>query len=346
MYDALKEYKSLLDEGVITEDEFEKKKRELLGMPDKEEQQRIINQRQKEEEERQKAFREEKRLEAEHKRKLEETQTAEREHQRKLEEAKLAEQERQRKPEEEKMGAREEKKAAKKGRGKIIGIVVAAIVLIVGIIITMNVMTDRGYIDTTDYNAAYEWPERGLANSIPKPTIETGEISNDSDTFFGFYLYQATADDYLKYMEECKESGYTNVDEESGRYYRAYNEDGDRYVNIEYHEDDNEIYIAVRAPEKWADIYWPKSELAKTLPVPEKLYGIVNWDESDNWDVDIANVSAAEFNAYIDKCIEAGYNVDYSRNDKSFSAENASGNKLDIQYEYFNVMNIDVEIAE
>lgn len=346
MYDALKEYKSLLDEGVITEDEFEKKKRELLGMPDKEEQQRVINQKRKEEEERQKALIEEKRLEAEHKRKLEEAQMAEREHQRKLEEAKLAEQEHQRKLEEEKRRAREEKKAAKKGRGKIIGIVVAAIVLIVGIITVMNGMSDKDSVDTTDYNAVYEWPESALANSVPKPTIETGEIKNDHDTMFDFSLYQAIVDDYLKYVEECKESGYIDVDEESSTYYRAYNEDGDRYVNIEYREDDSEIYVAVRAPEKWADIYWPKSELAKTLPVPEKLYGIVNWDESDNWDVDIANVSVAEFNAYIDKCIEAGYNLDYSRDDKSFSAENASGNELDIRYEYFNVMNIDVEIAE
>lgn len=207
-------------------------------------------------------------------------------------------------------------------------------------------MSDKDSVDTTDYNAVYEWPESALANSVPKPTIETGEIKNDHDTMFDFSLYQAIVDDYLKYVEECKESGYIDVDEESSTYYRAYNEDGDRYVNIEYREDDSEIYVAVRAPEKWADIYWPKSELAKTLPVPEKLYGIVNWDESDNWDVDIANVSVAEFNAYIDKCIEAGYNLDYSRDDKSFSAENASGNELDIRYEYFNVMNIDVEIAE
>ena len=64
---------------------------------------------------------------------------------------------------------------------------------------------------------------------------------------------------------------------------------------------------------------------------------------SISFDVDIANVSVEEFNAYIDKCIEARYNVDYIRYDDSFSVENANGNELNIWYQEFNVMNIDVD---
>lgn len=353
MYDALKEYKNLLDEGVITETEFEKKKRELLGMPDKEEQQRIIDQQRRDEEERQKAIDEAKRLEAEHKRRLEEEQIAEREHQRKLEEAKLAEQERKTRLEEEKRleaerkkKEKEEKKAAKKGRGKIVLIAIIAIVVVVGAIFVINGLSNRGYVDTTNYNATFEWPESGLAKSVPKPTVETGEINNNHDTMLDFYLYKTTSDDYMAYVKACKDDGYTVIEEDSDTYYRAYNEAGDRYVDVKYYNDDSKIYVVVRAPEKWSDIYWPKSELAKTLPVPEKLYGIVNWDDSDSLDVDIANVTVAEFNAYIDKCIEAGYNIDYSRDDNSFSAENADGNELDIWYEYFNVMNIDADLAD
>jgi len=161
-----------------------------------------------------------------------------------------------------------------------------------------------------------------------------------------FYLYKTTSGDYMAYVRACKDDGYTVIEEDSDTYYRAYNEAGDRYVDVEYYKDDSKIYVVVRAPEKWSDIYWPKSELAKTLPVPEKLYGIVNWDDSDSLDVDIANVTVAEFNAYIDKCIEAGYNVDYSRDENSFSAENADGNELDIWYEYFNVMNIEADLAD
>lgn len=353
MYETLKEYKNLLDEGVITEAEFEKKKRKLLGMPDKEEQQRLTEQQRRDEEERQKAIDEAKRIEAEHKRRLEEEEIAQREHQRKIEEAKLAEQERKVRLEEEKRleaerkkKEKEEKKAAKKGRGKIVLIAIIAIVVVVGATFVINGMSNRGDVDTTNYNATYEWPESGLAKSVPKPTVETGEINNDDDTMLGFYLYKATSDDYLAYVKACKDDGYTVIEEESDTYYRAYNEAGDRYVDIEYSKDDSKIDVVVRAPEKWSDIYWPKSELAKTLPVPEKLYGIVNWDNADSLDVDIANVTVAEFNAYIDKCIEAGYNIDYSRYDKSFSAENTDGNELDVRYEYFNVMNINADLAE
>lgn len=353
MYDMLKEYKALLDEGVITEAEFEKKKRELLGMPDKEAQQRLFEQNKKAEEEHQKKIEEEKRIAAEHQRKLEADRIAEREHQRKLEEAKLAEQKRKAKIEEEKRleaerrkKEKEEKKAAKKGKGKIVIFAIIAIVVVVGAVFLINGMSNSGYVDTTNYNAVYEWPESGLANSVPKPVVETGEINNDHDTMLDFYLYKTTAEDYLAYVQACKDSGYTVVEEDSGTYYRAYNEAGDRYVDIEYYDDDDKIYVVVRAPEQWADIYWPKSELAKTLPVPEKLYGIVNWDDADSLDVDIANVTVAEFNAYIDKCIEAGYDVDYSRDENSFSAENIDGNELDIWYEYFNVMNIEADLAD
>ena len=105
MYDMLKEYKLLLDEGAITKEEFEKKKRELLGLPDLEEEKRqIIEQKRKEEEARQKAIRDAELAELEKQRKLEEAKL---EQQRKLEEAKLEEQARQRKLEEAKLAEQE-----------------------------------------------------------------------------------------------------------------------------------------------------------------------------------------------------------------------------------------------
>ena len=395
MYDALKEYKRLLEEGILTEEEFEKKKRELLNLPDlKAEERKHQEQKQKEEEERQKAAKiaeqqaierqrqfeeaklaeqaqqrkleeaklaeqarkreleEAKLAEQEHLRKLEEERLVEREHQRKMEEAKLAEQERQRKIEEEKHAEAErkkqakeikkaERKAANRKRGKAIIIAIIAIAVLAGGILIFNSLRYSGRIDTTNYNATYEWPASGLATDVPKPAIETGEIQNNNGTYLDFYIYKAKLDDYNTYVTACKEYGFTVIEEESGDYYEAYNEAGDRYLEINYYEDYNKIYVVVKAPENWSEIYWPKSELAATLPVPSKLYGEVSWDDSDNLDVYIAGVTAAEFNAYIDACIAAGYNVDYSRYDDSFHAEDANGNTLYIYYQEFNVMNID-----
>lgn len=353
MYDALKEYKQLLDEGVITEEEFENKKREILGMPNKEAEENAIRQQRMEEEKRKKALEEEERAQAEHKRRLEEERIAEREHQRKLEEAKLLEQERQRKIEEEKQAEaikKKEEKIVKKAKKKekrrkvLIALGVAFFILIVISIVNDNRYDVDNYQDTTDYNSVYEWPVSGLAKDVPKPVIETGEISNNNDTMFDFYIYQAEYKDYTAYVDACKQFGYINIDEELDTEYCAYNEAKDRYVEINYYDDDNKIYIVVRAPRNWTDIYWPKSEIAKTLPVPDKLFGYVSWDDSDSLDIYIAGVTRQEFNDYINKCMDAGYNVDYSRYDDYYSAEDTNGNQLYIYYKEFDVMNIDANL--
>lgn len=357
MYEKLKEYKALLDEGIITEAEFEKKKRDFLGMPDKEEEKRIAEENRLKEIEHQKKIEEDKKREAEHKRKLVEYELAEREHKRKLEEAKLLEEEKKRKAEEEKRIEIEKKKdqqekqkdekqieelptKGKSKKGVVIAIILVVIIGIVGVIVGTGY---SGYIDTTNYNATYDWPDSGLAKIVPEPTIKKGKINNDNDTFFDFYLYKTTVDDFLEYVNACKESGYTDVEKETGTLYQAYNEDGDRYVDIEYYEHNSEIYVVVRTPEEWNDIRWPKSELAGTIPVPKELYGKITWDYSDSLDVDIANISENEFNDYIDECIKAGYDIDYSRDETSFSAKNKDGNELDIWYRHFDVMNIDLE---
>lgn len=368
MHNVLTEYKKLLEEGVITQEEFDKKKRELLNLPDLEKEKKRELERQKileEEKEREVKKAEEQRkrkleeiklaekaheikLEEEriakeaHQRKLAEERVAERAHQRKMEEARLAEEQRQRNIAEEKRKEKEIKKAARKKKMKIAGIVLLAVVLLAGIVFAISEKVNKEPEEVTDYNAVYEWPEDGLAQSIPEPEIKTGEIGNDNDIMFDFDLYQADLQDFEQYVSECKKAGYTETEEDSEGWYAAYNENKDRYVDIRYRDEDSEIYVALRAPEKWEDISWPKSKLAKSLPVPEKLYGMINWDESDNLDVDIANVSEEEFNAYIDRCIEAGYNVDYSRDKDSFSAKDKDGNELDIRYEYFDVMNIDI----
>ena len=216
--------------------------------------------------------------------------------------------------------------------------------LIMGLLISMFVFTGCG--QGTSTTQTYEWPHSGLAASVPKPANNNGEISTDDETSFTFYIYNATWDDYDSYVKACKERGFTEVDEKSGDFYSAYNIEGDRHISVDYYEDDKELFVEVNAPETWSEIYWPKNKLGKSLPEPENLYGIVNSDYSDRFDLDIANVSVQQFNQYIDQCIDAGYDVDYRRYEDSFSAKNKDGYELDIDYELFNVMSISADMPE
>jgi len=345
-FNVIKEFKQLYDEGIITQEEFENKKREVLGMRSKEEELRIAEENRIREEEYQKTIEREKLIEAEHQRKLEEAQIAEREHQRKVEEARLAEQERIRKLEEEKRKKKEDKKAANKGKNKLIIVAIVAIVIIVGVFVVLSGNDNGNYDDYTDYNSTYEWPSSGLATSIPEPTIKTGHIQNHYDIMMDFYLYKATLDDFETYVSECKEVGFTIVEKETGTDYSAYNEDKTRYVDIEYYEDSNKMYVVVRAPEEWSEINWPKSDIAELIPQPDSLIGKVNTDSAETLDVDISNVSLKAFNEYINKCIEVGFDVDYNRYEKSFNASDKNGYYLSIDLETFDVMNIRLTYEE
>lgn len=218
------------------------------------------------------------------------------------------------------------------------------LVLIFVIVVTTFVLTGCGSESTT--KQTYEWPHSGLAASIPKPSSNNGELWADDETTFSFYLYNASGDDYNSYVKACRDRGFTDVEEKTGNIYKAYNTDRDRHIEVSYREDDSELYVEVNAPEAWSDIYWPKNKLGNSLPEPEKLYGVVYSDYSDSFSLDIANISKQQFNDYVDACIEAGYSVDYSRYEDSFTGKNKSGYELDIDYELFGVMNISADMPE
>ena len=57
-------------------------------------------------------------------------------------------------------------------------------------------------------------------------------------------------------------------------------------------------------------------------------------------------MSKDEYNAYIDKCVAAGFDVDYDKYEKSYSAKNAQGFSLRVEYEGFNTVYIAVKAPE
>ncbi len=87
-----------------------------------------------------------------------------------------------------------------------------------------------------------------------------------------------------------------------------------------------------KTEEQFGEISW-SSTLAKMLPEPKSKVGEVQYDSSDEFWVEIANVSEEDFKLYVDECMEAGFNVDYEKWDDSFYADNSKGYSLDIYYD-------------
>lgn len=236
MYNKIKEYKALLDEGVITQEEFKNKKRALLGMPSKEDEQRIAEENHIKEIEKQKAIEEAKKRDEEYQRRVKEAEIAEREHQRKLEEAKLAELERQRKKEEERKLEIENKKKQKEAKkaerqekkGKYIAVAIIAVVIlaIVGLIATNTICIKHEYNEATVVEPKTCWkcgktdgdvkplkkidfPTSGVGSLLPIPKSNMGEIKWDDSDSFSVYIGNTTRDDFNDYIETCIESGFS-----------------------------------------------------------------------------------------------------------------------------------------
>ena len=122
--------------------------------------------------------------------------------------------------------------------------------------------------------------------------------------------------------------------------YRSYNGEGYRLELL--YNNNQELKVTLEVPIAMTEIKWPTSGIAKSLPAPSKNTGNIVTDGTDSFTAYIGNVSVDEFNDYIDKCIKAGFNVDYSRYDESFYAENKSGDDLTVFYMGYNTMYISV----
>lgn len=60
----------------------------------------------------------------------------------------------------------------------------------------------------------------------------------------------------------------------------------------------------------------------------------------------VGNTSTDDYAEYVKACEEAGFTVDYSKYDESYSASNAEGYKLSLRYIGFNTMEVSIEVPE
>ncbi len=94
---------------------------------------------------------------------------------------------------------------------------------------------------------------------------------------------------------------------------------------------------------------WTDSELAKMLPEPQSKQGEVTLDSSEQFNIEICNTSVEQFNTYIADVKAAGFDIDYSKSDDSFRANNKEGYSVSIDYEFLDsndVMEINISAPQ
>ena len=223
--------------------------------------------------------------------------------------------------------------------------IVVAVIVLLALASCISTRISSCNKQVAEDSKTFTWPTSGLGAMLPEPESNHGEINTDSDTNFDADVRQTNLDAFNAYVDACIEKGFDIESTKKSTNYTAFNKDGYKlytYIN----EDDSEMSISLKAPDELVDIAWPTSGLATLLPTPPSTTGKINSDSSESFVAHIGNMDQSAFSAYADSCSNAGFNVDYSRYDTSYSAKNSDGVELSLQYLGFNEISISIDASE
>lgn len=95
--------------------------------------------------------------------------------------------------------------------------------------------------------------------------------------------------------------------------------------------------------EVYSEFSWPNSDVAKLLPVPESKIGKIDWEASYGFVIYVSETSKEDYDTYVNKCKEKGFDVNYRSGDDFYYADNPEGYHLHLNYEGKNVMFIRID---
>ena len=78
---------------------------------------------------------------------------------------------------------------------------------------------------------------------------------------------------------------------------------------------------------------WPDSELAQQIPKPKSDFGRIDQESSDYLFVYVGKTKEKDFKDYVNSCMDEGFDVDYSKSDDRFYADNVLGYHLVVEIE-------------
>lgn len=194
-------------------------------------------------------------------------------------------------------------------------------------------------------SVTYEWPTVGLNQYLPLPPTEYGDIKTDDESRFNIEIYQVSVENFDNYVRDCKEKGFTISTTKTDSVFYAYH-DEQYELSIFYWEEKETMDIFLDAPLAMSEVKWPNNKLVKQIPQPESLNGNIRWENSEHFGVYISDTTPEQYREYVDRCMDAGFIVDYSRGEKAFRAYNKDGYYLVVEQHLFDKIYISIEAPE
>lgn len=191
----------------------------------------------------------------------------------------------------------------------------------------------------------FKWDDIALNNVIPKPKPLFGEIISNSKDGLSLEIYKTSSNQYDKYVKECKDMGFTIDLEQLGSSFYAYNTEGYQ-LKLDYYKPKKRMKINLDVPMQLGTLKWPDSEYAKLIPIPESKVGKIEKDDETGFVVYVGEMPKESFNNYIKLCVDNGFKIDPYENSKSYTAKNADGYKINVEYRGYNIVKITVSEPE
>ncbi len=185
-----------------------------------------------------------------------------------------------------------------------------------------------------------DWDDIVLSEMLPEPPADRGELRTNSTEALRLDIDDVSDKQYADYVDACKAAGFTIEPESGSASFSAYNTEG---YKLSLHHYSKELSISLDKPMELSTIKWPSSTAGDMLPVPESTTGKFSYEYDDSFFVYIGETSKSDYDAYVTACSEKGFDIDYDKSDKYYSADNSEGWHLRLRYEGNSVMSINVD---
>lgn len=198
---------------------------------------------------------------------------------------------------------------------------------------------------TASNTQEFVWSDIVMSEMLPEPESNVGEIiSNDNENLL-IYVHKTSVDEYNEYLSKCEEKGFIIEADKAEDIYEAFNKDGYK-LDLSYENDDKKMCIDLEAPMKFGEIKWSETEIAKLLPIPEFDLGKIEKDDVSEYSVYLNGISYDNYVKYVDECSKNGFNIDSTKNEKTFKAKNADDYSLIVEYEGNSIIYISIKEPE
>lgn len=196
-----------------------------------------------------------------------------------------------------------------------------------------------------NHNEKIDWDSVVLSEQLPEPKSNKGKILTNSDESLSIYIAKSSLNDYNNYINKCKEYGFTIDADNSTSSYEAYDDEGYK-LRMYYTESNEEFHIDLEAPLKMEKFQWPTSNVVSKLPIPKSQVGEINYEHDNFFAIYVGDTAKADYDEYVNSCINNGFNIDYSKNEKTYWGYNAEGYHISVEYKGNNTMYISINAPD